>query len=636
MGAFTYPIGLSNSSIDVGQSTLGNNYGLTASISPTWVLTFVGWEYRDLFRTPTNDPLTVRKPLVVENDCIQVSVSINKNVLTQSMSAVLKETDVNYETEIAPGDFVFVNMLNWEIDSRRIADNARNIMPINGINDGFKGFFKIQGVRKQIKIDPLNGIKSVFYKIDGFAFTEFNNVIYFNPNLINQKSLSNQALFINDISTTWAQLVSNDGKPAVQEIIAFLIQGLIGTSLNSKALMVGGLTISPNTHFLLPATVGKLLGAVNDDVPDSTNYKNVISAKDIYLYLFGIQQYSSSLSNSLASGMNPSNLKTQQQYPNFYYTKDFCGGNSLLKPEFWNQTKLWDILNQYTNSPLNELYSCFRISKFNRVMPTIVFRQTPFTNEDFSTQKFGILDDRANTINVTKFMNLPRWSLGAESVFSVDIGRDESARVNFVQYYAKSNFSSKGVEASGETAAGNYVFDKNDIVRSGLRPYIVQNQFDDLPDTLVANSVIWARIIGDAVIGQHLKLNGTLECIGIVDPISVGDNLQFNNTVYHIEQITHTCIDSVANGIKTFRTILKLSNGLSINSSTKGTDYSEMTYSTGYSDRANDYEEEQILPGISESQDIYYRNAPDNPDTPHSTGKPFPQPSTTGKPRTGE
>lgn len=604
--------------------------------SPTWVLTFVRWEIRDTLRTPNSAPATVRRPMVIENDCIQVNVALNKGVLTPSMTATLVQTDINYEVELSPGDFVFVNMLNWPKDARRVADQARAGQPINGINDGFKGFFKIQGVRKTVAvIDPKVGTKQVLFRINGFAFTEFNNTIYFNPNLINQKNLSNQALFINDISTAWASFVSQAGKPFVQEVIAFLIQSLIGTGVNPKAANIGGLVASPNVHFQVPQLVGRLLGTVTTDKENSKDFKSVVAAKDIYLYLFGIQQYGSGTASSLAVGMTPSNLEPNQKYPGFYYTTTPCAGNTLLKPEYWNQVKLWSILNQYTNSPLNELYTCFRVSKFNRVMPTLVFRQIPFTSEDFAGQKFGTQDANAKAISVTKFLNLPRWRLGSEFIFSMDIGKDEAARINFVQYYAKSNFSDKGIEASGETASINYVFDKDDVVRSGLRPYIVQNQFDDLPDALIKSAPVWARVMGDAVIGGNLKLNGTLNAIGIVDPIAVGDNLEFDGVVYHIEQVSHTCSIAPQNGEKTFRTTLSLSHGVSVNSNSQGTQYSQMTFADAYKDREHDYQNEQILPGVSEAQDVVYRK--DSVDQPKSGGSAFPQPTLVpNKTKTGE
>jgi hypothetical protein len=613
----------SNVPVEEGGSTLGPTIGLINQTSPAWVLTFVRWQYRDTLRTPTDSPNAVRRTLVVENDCLQVTISDNKSTLTPNMTALLVETDVNYAVEVHPGDFVFVNLLNWETDARNVANAARAGTQINGINQGFKGFFKVQSVRKVVSSNPETGTRTVLYKIDGFAFTEFNNTIYFNPNLINQKSLQNQALFLNDISAAWASLVNNSGKPAIQDVLAFLIQSLIGSGVNPQAQTVGGLTVSQNTHFLVPALVGNLLGINSGS--SGLNYTSTIAAKDIYNYLFGIQQYSAGQFQTESSGLNPSNLQSTQVYPNFYYTNQFCPGYSLLKPEYWNQVKLWSILNQYTNSPLNELYTCFRVAPNGAVMPTVVFRQIPFTSEDFVGQTFGTQDQNASTIPATRFLTVPRWKIGGESVYSIDIGTDEAARVNFVQYYARSNFSEKGMEMANETALVNYSFDANDITRSGLRPYVVQNQFDDLPDRLTFSAPVWARICADALIGGHLRLNGTIECVGITQPIAIGDNLEFDGVVYHIEQISHTASINPQSGMKSFRTSISVSHGVSIHSSSAGTEYSQMTYADGYQDRQHDYKHQQILPGVSESQDTIYR--PASVDGPHGTGAPFPQPT---------
>jgi len=617
----TGQIGTAKVPDEEGGSTLGNTIGLIDQTSPTWVLTFVRWDIRDTLRTPSASPTAVRAPLVVENDCIDVTTTFNKATLTHSMSALLVETEINYADAVHPGDFVFVNMLNWESDARELAIRAGNSQPINGSNDGFKGFFKVQGVRKMIRVDPQTGTRTVLVKIDGFAFTEFNNTIYFNPNLINPKILGNQALFINDLSSAWASFVSLSGKPYLQEIIAFLIQSLIGSGVNPQAQSVSGLTVSPNVHFLMPLLVGKLLGI------QSTH---TLAARDIYNYIFGIQQYAGGQVQTLQQGMTPSNLNANPRYPkypNFYYTTQFCTGNTLLKPEYWNQVTLWSILNQYTNAPMNELFSCFRIDPFTgSVRPTIVFRQIPFTSEDFTTQKFGVQDGNAATIVVTNFLSLPRWKIGSESIFSADLGTDEAARINFVQYYAKSAYDKAGADIAQETALHNYTFDANDIVRSGLRPYVVQNQFEDLPDIAVNFAPVWARIFGDAVIGGHLKVNGTLECIGIVEPITVGDNLEFDSVVFHIEQVVHRSFINPSNGIKTFRTTLSLSHGVNLNSSTQGTQYGQMANPNAYTDRANDYQNEQILPGVSESQDTVGRKT--SVDGPLAKARPFAQPST--------
>jgi hypothetical protein len=329
--------------------------------------------------------------------------------------------------------------------------------------------------------------------------------------------------------------------------------------------------------------------------------------------LFGIQQYAAGSAQTVSAGMNPINIGTVEG--RFTQTISHCKGESLQKPEYWNQVKVWSILNQFINSPLNELYSCFRLAANGRVMPTLVYRQIPFTNDDFKN----------GGVEVTRFMNLPRWKINPALVYSVDIGRDEAARINFVQYFGRTSLSNGQWGTSEETAARNYLFDIDDVKRSGLRPYVVSSNFDITHKDQEYASPKWARIVGDSLIGGHLKLNGTLECAGLLDPIAVGDNLEFDGVVYHIEEVAHSCSIS-PEGMRMFRTKLSLSNGLSKDSSVNGTRYAEMTYSSAYRARENDYNNNQIMPGASESQDVVYR--PTNLDEPHSKNGPFNQPNT--------
>lgn len=578
--------------------------------SPSWVLTVVRWSYRDTLRTANSKTFEVREPLIIENDCINVQVQFNKGTLTPSMSATLLNTDVNYGTAIEPGDFVFVNMLNWEKDARRIAATVESKKAINGEHDGFKGMYKVQSVRKSIRVDPGSGTKAVVTHIDGFAFTEFNNTIYFNPNLINQKNLANIGLYVADMGTVWANLIAFDGVPSLQEILSTLIRGFIGTGAGDGE-KIDGHAVSPNTHFAVPLIVGNLLGVSGQEIKDQEDgvSTSVVAAKDIYRYIFGIQKYSGAQGSSIAKGMNP--VKLSYPYPNISYTEDPVPGNSFLKPEYWNQVKMWSIMQQYTNSPLNELYTAFRISPGGSVMPTVIFRQIPFTTEDFTSQTLGpnqSTDDKSAQIKVTKFMSLPRWKISPSMIYALDIGRDEAARINFVQFYAKSNVNNKGVEISGETALGNYVFDHKDIKRSGLRPYVINNSFDDLPNASIYRAQEWSRIMGDALIGGHLRLNGTMTVIGIVDPITVGDNLEFDGVVYHIEAVAHSCSLNIQDGSRQFRTQISLSNGMDIRSSSAGSMYAEMENVNAYNERETDAKGNHILPGVSETQDIDRRH----------------------------
>lgn len=600
-----YTFNLTPNASGVGES------GSIHQTSPAWILTFLRWEVRDTLRTePTTglDFTTITPPLVVQNDCVQIGVSDSKSVLTPSMNATLLVTDVNYETDLAPGDFVFVNMLNWEQDAKRVAQQAINLQPINGINDGFKGFFKIQSVRKTLVTDPQSGVKAFAVKITGFAFTEFNTSIYFNPYLLSQSD-QNILLFASLLGINWSLIQSQKGLIQIQDVMKALIQSFIGTGFTDQGKKVNNTTVSSaSTHFYMPQSVGNLLGL-----------QGLQTAKDAYNFLFGIQSYSSSINQTLAQGMNPIGVA-----PNATDTDRFMfipgrpvDGITVTKPEYWNQVKAWSILNQFTNSPLNELYTCFRISPSGSVMPTMVFRQIPFTTDNFDNGNY----------NVTRFMNVPRWNLDPGLVFSYDLGKDEVARFNFVQYYGRSVNGPAGYDISDETSRQNYLYDQNDVQRNGLRPYVVTSEFDRSSDIDQKNDFRapgWAKIVGDALIGGHLKMSGSINAVGIPDPIAVGDNLQFDGVVYHIEQISHTgFIDQ--NGKKTFRTSANVSNGMSIQNGNPVM-YAEMKYGSAYDSRNANYKNSRILPGVSESQDTIFR--PTNPDLPEAISKSFIQPNT--------
>ncbi len=184
----------------------GIDDGLVNQSSPTWVLTFVRWKYRDTLRIsnsitnggdPNSSLLTqlksVEETLVVRNDCINVSVTSSKSSYTPSMEAILLQTDVDYLTEVAPGDFVFVNILNWEDDAEDVASRADDgQQPINNVDDGFKGFFKVQSVRERLAVtNTQTGAKTRVVSITGYAFTEFNSLIYFNQAVALQNPIPN-------------------------------------------------------------------------------------------------------------------------------------------------------------------------------------------------------------------------------------------------------------------------------------------------------------------------------------------------------------------------------------------------------------------------------------------------------------
>jgi hypothetical protein len=263
---------------------------------------------------------------------------------------------------------------------------------------------------------------------------------------------------------------------------------------------------------------------------------------------------------------------------------------------------VWSIVYSYLNDTLNEMFTTYRVDPDGYVFPSVVVRQKPFSNEYFDFKNSARME-----MPLTYFMELPRWKIAPDLVIEHDLGRDEAARINFVQVFTRSVSDNDALNSSAQIAMKNFVYDKNDILRNGIKPYIATSNFD-FPDTKrkVLHASMWAEVVGDWLIGGHLKQNGTLSCMGIVEPISVGDNLEYNNIVYHIEDVSYKMqID--AEGKKMFNTIFTISYGMSLKTDELRPVYPNMDYENSYYNSVDDYKNEKILPGFSDAQDIYGR-----------------------------
>ncbi len=156
---------------------------------------------------------------------------------------------------------------------------------------------------------------------------------------------------------------------------------------------------------------------------------------------------------------------------------------------------------------------------------------------------------------------------------------------------------------------GNFFYDAEDVKRHGLKPFISTSNFD-FPSTAGGNdyqSKHWAYLIFDMLNAGQLRESGSISTVGIQHPISVGDNLEFDDSVYHIEQTTHVMkIDPL--GRKSFRTNLLLSFGTHLSSDKERPVYPQMKHTDSYRERLRDNTNEGVLPGVSDSQDIHGRD----------------------------
>lgn len=550
--------------------------------SPGYVLTFVRWDVRDSFNTDA-DPFATRKPMVVYNDATNVQVSFAKGSKSPTFSATLAAGDINYSTALAPGDFVFVNMVDWEADVDRIVDKVYAGKAINGTHDGFKGIYKIQTPVRNLVTNP-DGSKTYYYEVNGVAFTELDTTILYNPALQDAFKDDAQDLFMSLIGSYYGDKLKTNIN--VETLVRDLYQILMGKSLRSTNVKINNYG---NLHYKIPSDVGKLLGITE------AKYVN-----EIYNLVTGIWPNSNATLNQTESrGFNP-NINPTTETTNIFTTGTELQGWKLIAPENWNYKTAWSIMNDNLNSTMNEMYTCFRVAPDrDAVMPTIVARQKPFNNLNFPAP---------SGYNVTYFLNLPRWKLNPDLVNSAKLYKNEALRYNFVQVYTRSLAELAGENMAEQIALKNFVQDGEDIQRHGMKPYVTSSNFDfPVNGDKKIRAKEWTQIVADWMINGHLKESGTLNCVGIVENIAVGDNIEFDNVVYHIEAISHQFV-VMRDGKKRFSTSINVSYGVDLRSTSTQLVPTEMQFTDRYTRGLDDYKYSKLLPGFSDSQDIKGRS----------------------------
>ena len=559
-------------------------------VSPSYVLTFIRWEERDTKNNSGTSTYGTRKPLVVYNDAVSVTVTQSKSS-TPTMSAILVSGDINYSTAIHTGDFVLVNMVNDNTKADNIVDRIYNDKPINKFKDGFKGLFKIQQVTRSLKVLP-SGVKSYSYSISAAAFTELNSLMMYHPAMAQEVKGKPAAVAFNIL---FGEFFTGKGvkvRDAGENIID-LYAMLLGHSCRSDQ---SNLMASEKPHYILPQYVSSLLGRKNK------KYLN-----EIYNLLVGIWGKSSANFTTPQSGLTDGFQPYSTSNGNIFVGRTFSvkgaeksallQGWYVLNPQDWHLKTVKSVFEGYMNPQLNEMYTTFKIdAQTDAVVPTLIFRQKPFNNLTFS-----------GDVPSSPFEMLPRWKLSPDLTFSFSFSKNESLRHNLVQMYTRRYDQNSGTYMAQQIADGNYVLDEIDINRHGVRPYI-QSSDADYPSTDITTSLAkeWTNLIADWVMNVHLKESGTIQTVGIEEPISVGDNLEFDGVVYHIESITHQ-FQITQQGQKVFRTSFNLSYGVDTRSTKLGTIWTEMEYTDRHTKGQQDFRNNKILPGVSDTQDILGR-----------------------------
>jgi hypothetical protein len=545
--------------------------------------------------------LRTEKPLVITDDCIQIQVSNSKTSHIKQMTAVLKQTTVNYLVEILPGDYV----MGWIMNNRTTYETVISKLdkldpedPCNFFQSGLKFVGRIDDVNKNIAVDPQSGTKNTGYSIKCSGFQELDTQLFYDY------ALASSDVMKQDIGTYLARLGQSINKifgqqtkgqierDNVNRIIPELVDLIVGKGPDrSKVIHVRNADGTSQSNmpsadndapyaYLVPLSVGHALGR---DKSDDDKIAGVMSYADIMEMSIGVETY------SVKSGPHTFTPDYDPNHPEGtanrrYGSQPLMGTFLPMMPDFANRP-LWAVFQQYLNPSINEMYTALKLNADGLIVPTVTMRQIPFTTDAFvkpadpkprgswvdrdageegpmTAGQYLMQNEKETVVHTTKFLDLPRWHIPATLVRSVSIGRSNATRVNFVHVYGQSAYlSDHNVPIQAQMIRNPPVRDDLDIMRSGLRPYMMTVECW-VNDQVGKVGGAWIALIADWTMGSHLTLNGHIEMFGIQSPIAEGDNVQFDGVVYHVMNVSHAASINTQTGTKQWSTNLQVCNGM--------------------------------------------------------------------------
>ena len=563
---------------------------------PYWVLGVVRfanqvtWDPTTRKSISANDDVAMaeREPLVLTSEVVQVSVTASKDAHVSNLSCSLYPHE-NWLSGILPGDWLVCCMVNSETRGKEIAQRMRDRQAINGFQDGLKFLGRVTACRKNIQVNRQNGTVQTGYSVQGVGFGEFDSLVFFHPQLqaagILPQQLEQFGMLIQDIVNASDGSV-NGGTVDINKVLPKLVDVIfgIGAWSNAPGIKQGkhteAIQASPNTKYLVPRTISAWLG-----LQGAQTYNDILNV------LMGVQHYRTVQNATEVTAQQhpwslfqPDGLREDQGV--FRTPSDLIGWFPLSPPP--TQATVWDMISGYTNPPINEMYLTLRPDQDGDIFPHLVVRQTPYSSDTVrgALAEWKAEADRererlhrsvqveARKLNqrlapakksnrnpqdadATEFLEIPRWKLPGTLLYQADIGRSDAARFNMV-HVSGTGYGSL-TDETGNFVRAPPVMDTLDIKRNGLRPYMTG--VNCVLRDLAKGPKVWRDIMSDIVMSQHLTLSGQITCVGIQAPISHGDNLEFENVVFHIESIRHQA-SIQPDGTRTFQTLLQVSHGI--------------------------------------------------------------------------
>lgn len=504
------------------------------------------------------------QPMVITDDITSLQTQAGKQSHLKSMNVVLKSSDTNYLNEILPGDWVFAWLVSSKVKFEDLIKRINAGQACNKFDDGLKHVGRVHSIRKQINIDGSTGAKVVNYTVQCSGFSEMEAMMFYDNTLASADQrdgnigswLARLGLKIEDlfgqttkdgikpdncnvIVPTLIDLIIGKGPPAGKNS-APIVQGANGEDVSALPATLS----EPPFAYLIPVMAAQLLGVPPSEASKSSH---VTSYSDILELLQGVQNYS----NTSGIGMFVPDFAENKSTPQRRFCSIPVKGTYLPYMLSFTNKPLFELLKQYSNPTINEMYTALRVNPEGLIMPTLVFRQIPFTTD--------ALPETRN-LPVTRFLSLPRWVIPDVMIESLDVGRSDATRTNFVSVYGASSLIQNNIQVQYQLIQNEPIRDDLDIQRSNLRPYIAV--VDAWLDSQVGKAPgEWIRLVADRMMNSQLTLNGSLHCYGIQSCIAEGDNIEVSDVVFHIESISHSFSINPM-GEKNFRTNITMTNGM--------------------------------------------------------------------------
>ena len=616
--------------------------GTYIGTSPTWVIAVWRFDIPISFDRSTmksvqamgGDGAKLRgaNPLIISSECPQLTVTTNKDSHLTSLSAKLNSGPKNFIVEILPGDWVMAWIVNYEDQAVELIDNLRNLKPANSFKSGLKFVGRVDSIQNDMKVDRPGGKVDSTYSLNCSGFKELDTILYYDLAL-KEKAIDNIGYWMYKLGEDLEKIFKydkNESPNNVVKILTSFFEAILGRGVPASRSKFGknndvqniyqGTDDDPNTQeapfaYLVPEDVGKAL-----DRTSRSKKGGVLAFPDIFEFIYGVQEYENANSSSPEQRFQPKFKDGGQSNQTYKDAGSPLLGSFLPVGITVINKPLWSILNEYLNPVVNEMYVTLRVNSDGKILPTVIARQIPFTSNVFNNegQKIeGPTQDgsvMAENIKVTRFLDLPRWVMHPALFAGGTIGRSDATRTNFVHVYGQSRLQ-KGVPQSYQIVVNPPIVDSLDIQRSGIRPFIGSTACE-VADQVGKAPTVWMQLIADRMINSQLTVNGTISMVGVQAPIPVGDNLEWNGVVYHIESVTHNCFIDHEMGQKSFMTTLSLTHGMrnlddneaSGNVANNADDLTGKSAGNGTVDesfqKSNDF---PVYPGISTKDNMKYQ-----------------------------